>query len=68
VYRVKKTGAFGGYKIITEVKYTIYRGYDSWKMLWCIISADSYVLCAQTVKGMSREQLLETRSKKKSDR
>ena len=40
VYRVKKTGSFGGYKIVTE----------------------------DTNSSTSREQLLDMRSKKKSDR
>jgi len=40
VYRVKKTGGFGGYKVITET----------------------------TTKSMTREDLLQARSQKKSDR
>ena len=60
-YRVKKGGAYGGYKIVTQV--WLLPGYQHRKQ--CLFMRSPL---QDADKKMSREELLDLRSKKKSDR
>jgi hypothetical protein len=68
VYRVKKTGGFGGYKVRKFV-------FPVWRHIPVVTHASLHfshayvqVITESTNKTMTREDLLQMRSKKKSDR